>query len=119
MDYKYTISAEGSVEEETIRKALEEIGLKNIFVDKIYDPDEIISRQSDDKRGDAPDLWTKIIESELITNGKLTNAMKEYDASKLRSVRDIAQAISDCCAGLELSRAYTGIVLNCVLKTIG
>ena len=119
MDYKYTISAEGSVEEETIRKALEEIGLKNIFVDKIYDPDEIISRQSDDKRGDAPDLWTIIIESELITNGKLTNAMREYDASKLRSVRDIAQAISDCCAELELSRAYTGIVLNCVLKTIG
>lgn len=49
MDYKYTISAEGSVEEETIRKALEEIGLKNIFVDKIYDPDEIISLQSDEK----------------------------------------------------------------------
>ena len=119
MDYKYTISAEGSVEEETIRKVLEEIGLKNIFIDKVYDPDEIISIQSDEKRDDVPDLWTKIIESEFITNGKLTNAMKEYDASKLRSVRDIAQAISDCCMKLELSRAYTGIVLNCVLKTIG
>lgn len=64
-------------------------------------------------------MWTKIIKSELITNGKLTNAMREYDASKLRSVRDIAQAISDCCAELELTLAYTGIVLNCVMKTIG
>ena len=119
MDYKYTISAEGSVEEETIRKALEEIGLKNIVDEKVYDPDEIISIQSDEKRDDAPYLWTKIIESEIITNGKLTNAMREYDASKLRSVRDIAQAISDCCAELELTPAYTGIVLNCVMKTIG
>lgn len=118
MNYKYTITAEGAVDEDKLRKALEEIGLKNIFVDKIYDADEIISLQSDEKREDAPDLWTKIIESELITNGKLTKSMKEYDAHKLRSVRDIAQAISDCCEKLELSRAYTGIVLNCVLKTI-
>lgn len=118
MDCKYTISAEGSAEEDNIREALEGIGLKNIFVDKIYDADEIISLQSDERRDDAPDLWTKIIESELITNGKLMNAMREYDASKLKSSRDVAQAISDCCEALELSRAYTGIVLNCVLKTI-
>lgn len=46
MKYNYTIYAEGDIEETTIVSALEAVGLKEIFVEKLYNADEILADQN-------------------------------------------------------------------------
>ncbi len=119
MKYKFLINAEGDADETVIREKLEAIGLNVILVEKTMKPEDIIAEQDDSEIEGIESLWTKIIEQQTGPSSELKEALTRIGSERtIKSMRDIAQAVYDCCEEIELSDAYSAQLIKRVLTGI-
>lgn len=119
MKYKFLINAEGDVDELVIKEKLENLGLNVILVEKTMEPEDLIAEQDDSEIENVESLWTKIIEQETGPSSKLKDALARISSERtIKSMRDIAQAVYDCCEEIELSGAYSAQLIKRVLTSI-
>ena len=119
MKYKFLINAEGDADELVIRERLEGLGLNVILVEKTMKPEDIIAEQDDREIEGIESLWTKIIEQQTDLGSKLKEALLRIGSERtIKSMRDIAQAVYDCCEEIELSDAYSAQLIKQVLTGI-
>ena len=112
MKYRYTISATGNADEKAISECLKKIGLTDILVDKTSDSSDWIQQMSDEPEKDNLKVFQRILDSGFITNTSLKEALKGYDRSRIKSLRDIGVAVSECCDSCDLSNSYKALIIE-------
>lgn len=112
MKYRYTISATGNADEKSINECLEKIGLTDILVDKTSDPSDWIQLLSNEPKEDILNTFQKMLDSGFITNTTLKHTLDEYDRNRIKSLRDIGVAVSECCDLCDLSNAYKSLIIE-------
>lgn len=118
MKYCYVISAIGSASEEDIKTTLESIGLTRVFVEKQSDSGELIKKLDGVPCDDIKALWTKVTESDFVTNSTLKTALKEMNQAQISTVRDVAEAIILCCEKNDISDAYATTLVERMLREL-
>lgn len=71
MKYKYTIFAEGNFEEDALIKALDSLGLKEIFVEKFYDVDAILADQNNFNDENFYSKWERVKDAKIISSDEM------------------------------------------------
>lgn len=119
MKYKYLIKAEGDVDELVIKEKLENLGMSVILVEKTMEPKKLVEEQDDNEIENLESLWMQTIEQQTDLSSKLKAALIRIGSERtIKSMRDIAQAVYDCCEELELSDAFSAQLIKCVLTGI-
>ena len=87
MKYNYTIYAEGDIEETAIVNVLEDIGLKEIFVEKLYNADEILADQNKFNDENFYPKWERIKKSGIISsNQMIRRSEKNFKTHEVKSM---------------------------------
>lgn len=119
MKFSYTISAEGNAIDEKIVTVLEEIGLKEIFVEKIPDAKAFIAEQSTKAEPELMQKWLKLCEREIVrqtvVQDRITSTLQKC---KLLTRKILAETIYNSCIELDLSELTAALMLCKVFENL-
>lgn len=119
MKFSYTISAEGNVNDEKIAAALNELGLKEIFVEKTPDAEAFIAEQSTKAEPELMQKWLKLCEREIIrqtvVQDRITSTLQKC---KLLTRKIFAETIYNSCIELDLSELTAALTMCKVFENL-
>lgn len=119
MKFNYTISAEGNVNDEKITAALEELGLKEIFVERVPDANSFIEEQSTKPEPDLESKWQQLCEQKVIRRESIEKMVaSDLRRCKLLTRKILAKTIYNCCALVDMSETSTALLLCRVFENL-
>lgn len=119
MKFNYVISAEGNVNNEKITAALNELGLKEIFVEKTPDGEAFIAEQSTNAEPELMQKWLKLCERKIVrqtvVQDRITSTLQEC---KLLTRKILAEIVYNCCIESDLSETTAALTLCRVFENL-
>ena len=119
MKFNYVISAKGNVNNEKITAALNELGLKEIFVEKTPDAEAFIAEQSTKAEPELMQKWLKLCERKIVrqtvVQDRITSTLQEC---KLLTRKILAEIIYNSCIELGLSELTAALTLCKVFENL-
>lgn len=119
MKYNYTVSAEGNVNDEKIVAVLEEIGLKEIFVEKIPDAKAFIDELSTNEEPDLTLKWQRLCEQNVIHREAIEKMVdSDLKRCKFLTRKILAEIVYKCCLELDISESLAALLLCRVFENL-
>ena len=119
MKFNYVISAEGNVNNEKITAALNELGLKEIFVEKTPDAESFIAEQSTNAEPELMQKWLELCERKIIkkieVQDRITSTLQKC---KLLTRKILAEIVYNCCIESDLSETTAALTLCKVFENL-
>ena len=119
MKFNYVISAKGNVNNEKITAALNELGLKEIFVEKTPDAEAFIAEQSTKAEPELMKKWLKLCEREIIrqtvVHDRITSTLQKC---KLLTRKILAETIYDCCLEIGMDKSAAAQMLCRIFENL-
>lgn len=119
MKFSYTISAEGNINDEKITAALSELGLKEIFVERIPDAKSFIDEQSTKPEPELSGKWQQLCEQKVIRREAIEKKVEsDLKRCKLLTRKILADIIYKCCLQLDMSETSAALLLCRVFEKL-
>lgn len=118
MRYKYTIFAQSDYEEEQIVAKLEEIGLREIFVEKFSDIDEIVADQNNfiDENFDAK--LERLLDAKILPTEMAKRLATGYADENSKTMRHLFGAIHSIGVELDMPNFRIEKIINKAIEIL-
>lgn len=118
MRYKYTIFAQSDYEEEQIVAKLEEIGLREIFVEKFSDIDEIVADQNNfiDENFDAK--LERLLDAKILPTEMAKRLAAGYADENSKTMRHLFGAIHSIGVELDMPNFRIEKIINKAIEIL-
>ena len=118
MRYKYTIFAQSDYEEEQIVAKLEEIGLREIFVEKFSDIDDIVADQNNfiDENFDAK--LERLLDAKILPTEMAKRLATGYADENSKTMRHLFGAIHSIGVELDMPNFRIEKIINKAIEIL-
>lgn len=119
MKFNYVISAKGNVNNEKITAALNELGLKEIFVEKTPDAEAFIAEQSTKAEPELMQKWLKLCKRKIVWKEEVKDRVTHTLANcKLLTRKILAETIYDCCLEIGMDKSAAAQMLCRIFENL-